>query len=141
MTDWDEYLDIQNGLHPWRSLSHETQGRYIINGRDLSHWVHIDVLFQAYFHAMLILVDAKAPTKSSNPYFKSQTQEGFGTFGDPHIATLVAECATRALKAVWFQKWHSIAGFVQKPSVPEWIATFAGLQLIRCIAICSSLPF
>ncbi|HYY57644.1 MAG TPA: hypothetical protein VE842_09955 [Pyrinomonadaceae bacterium] len=34
----------------------------------------------------------------------SETQEGFGTFGGPHIATLVAEVAMRAVKAVWYQK-------------------------------------
>jgi hypothetical protein len=33
------------------------------------------------------------------------TQEGFGTFGGPHIATLLCEVGTRALKTVWNQKW------------------------------------
>jgi len=32
-------------------------------------------------------------------------QDGFGTFGGPHILSLVTEVATRALKAVWYQKW------------------------------------
>jgi hypothetical protein len=32
-------------------------------------------------------------------------QEGFGTFGGPHVLSLVTEVATRALKAVWRQKW------------------------------------
>src|SRR5581483_5339602 len=27
-------------------------------------------------------------------------------FGNPHVLTLVTEVATRALKAVWFQKWY-----------------------------------
>jgi membrane-associated phospholipid phosphatase len=30
---------------------------------------------------------------------------GFGTFGGPHIATLLCEVSTRALKTVWNQKW------------------------------------
>jgi hypothetical protein len=42
------------------------------------------------------------------------TQIGFGTFGAPHIWTLVAEVATRALKAVWYQKW-----FVHRRLRPE----------------------
>lgn len=32
--------------------------------------------------------------------------DAFGTFGGPHILSLVTEVATRALKAVWFQKWY-----------------------------------
>ena len=92
--------------------------RYIRNGRDLSQWVHIDVLFQAYFNAMLILILQKpgdvnknnglaVPFDSGNFYLNdpNKNQEGFGTFGGPHIATIVCEVATRALKAVWFQKW------------------------------------
>jgi hypothetical protein len=106
VTSWEEYLKIQNGASPSHSLSYMSPRRYITNGRDLAHWVHIDVLFQAYFHAMLILTQSGAPVKSSNPYFGSKTQDAFGTFGPPHIATLTAEVATRALKSVWFQKWY-----------------------------------
>jgi hypothetical protein len=39
---------------------------------------------------------------------------GFGTFGGPHIATVLCEVSTRALKAVWFQKW-----FVHRRLRPE----------------------
>jgi hypothetical protein len=49
------------------------------------------------------------PFDSGNPYTKghpdSVNQTGFGTFGGPHILSLVTEVATRALKAVWYQKW------------------------------------
>lgn len=34
-----------------------------------------------------------------------QLKNGFATFGGPHILSLVTEVATRALKAVWRQKW------------------------------------
>ena len=47
-----------------------------------------------------------APLNVGNPYLKSRTQEGFGTFGPPAIAAAVTEIATRALKAVWYQKWY-----------------------------------
>lgn len=50
---------------------------------------------------------------------KSDNQEGFGTFGGPHILSLVTEVATRALKAVWYQKW-----FVHRRLRPE---AFGGL--------------
>ena len=54
-----------------------------------------------------------------NPYNTSRTQTGFGTFGPPHFASLLAEVATRALKAVWYQKW-----FVHRTLRPE---EFGGL--------------
>jgi hypothetical protein len=40
-----------------------------------------------------------------NPYVDSRTQNGFGTFGGPDFSATLAEVATRALNAVWFQKW------------------------------------
>lgn len=115
MTTWDEWLKIQRGVTPTEETIDPIR-RYIRNGRDLSQYVHVDVLFQAYFNAMLLLVH---PTKGYNnylglearfdpkhPYNFISNQEGFGTLGGPHIATILCEVATRALKAVWFQKWN-----------------------------------
>ena len=51
---------------------------------------------------------------AANPYSDSATQDGFGTFGGPHIVALLAEVSTRALKAVWYQKW-----FVHRRLRPE----------------------
>ena len=53
-----------------------------------------------------MLAGAGAPFDDGNPYNANPTQIGFGTFGGPHIATVLCEVATRALKAVWFQKWY-----------------------------------
>ena len=39
------------------------------------------------------------------PLYDSKVQAGFAQCGGPHILTLVTEVATRALKAVWYQKW------------------------------------
>jgi hypothetical protein len=88
--------------------------RYMRNGRDIGQWVHIDVLFQAYFQAFLVLAGAGAPFDDGNPYNGNPSQMGFGTFGGPHIATLLCEVSTRALKAVWYQKW-----FVHRRLRPE----------------------
>ena len=74
-------------------------------------------LFQAYFQAFLILAGAGAPFDDGNPYNNNPSQFGFGTFGGPHIATLLCEVSTRALKAVWFQKW-----FVHRRLRPEVMA-------------------
>lgn len=53
----------------------------------------------------------------------ARNQIGFGTFGDPHILSLVCEVATRALKAVWWQKW-----FVHRRLRPE---AYGGLVHFR----------
>lgn len=123
MTNPSDWLTIQKGCTP--SQADQLDGlRYIRNGRDMSRYVQICVSYQAYFNAMLILLAPKcqggleAPFDPNNPYSPSQpgsrTQTGFGTFGGPHIATLVGEVATRALKAVWYQKW-----FVHRRLRPE----------------------
>ena len=124
ITDYAEWLNIQRGCLPSQALQYDATRRFIRNGRDAGQWVHIDVLHQAYFQAMLTLLAPPssdphinglgAPFNPGNPYLHSLTQAGFGTFGGPHIATLLPEVSTRALHAVWFQKW-----FVHRRLRPE----------------------
>ncbi len=113
MTDFNTWLAVQRGI-PQPADAFDPVPRYMRNGRDIGQWVHIDVLFQAYFHAFLVLAGAGAPFDEGNPYNGNPSQVGFGTFGGPHIATLLCEVSTRALKAVWFQKW-----FVHRRLRPE----------------------
>jgi hypothetical protein len=113
MTDFATWLAVQRGANQPADVF-DPVPRYIRNGRDIGQWVHIDVLFQAYFQAFLILAGAGAPFDDGNPYNSNPSQMGFGTFGGPHIATLLCEVSTRALKAVWFQKW-----FVHRRLRPE----------------------
>ncbi len=103
MTGYEDWLAVQNGFLPGPNRFDATP-RYIRNLRDLAQWVHVDALYQAYHQACLILL-AVAPFDRGNPYMRSVCQDGFGTFGGPHILSLVTEVATRALKAVWYQKW------------------------------------
>jgi len=114
MTDQASWLAVQNGAGPFGQNLIDPTPRYARNGRDLAAYVHIDVLFEAYLNACLWLLDQGAPLNPDNPYVNSRTQVGFGTFGAPHAKALVAEVATRALKAVWFQKW-----FVHRALRPE----------------------
>lgn len=118
MTTFSDWLAIQNGTNPPSGDITDPIQRYMRMGRDIGQWVHIDVLFQGYFQAFLVLAGLGAPFDDGNPYNGNPTQAGFGTFGGPHIATLLCEVATRALKAVWYQKW-----FVHRRLRPE---TFAG---------------
>ena len=113
MTDFATWLAVQRGANQPADIL-DPVPRYMRNGRDIGQWVHIDVLFQAYFHAFLVLAGAGAPFDDGNPYNGNPSQAGFGTFGGPHIATLLCEVSTRALKAVWYQKW-----FVHRRLRPE----------------------
>lgn len=118
LSNFDQWLANQNGALA-DSYPLDTTPRYIRNLRDIGEWVHVDALYQAYHQACLILLGRGAPFAAGNPYSNSSTQSGFGTFGGPHILTLVTEVATRALKAVWYQKW-----FVHRRLRPE---AFGGL--------------
>ncbi|MGR9086551.1 MAG: vanadium-dependent haloperoxidase [Gammaproteobacteria bacterium] len=117
MTQWPEWLAVQNGAPRSFIGSHYDEAlHYLRNGRDLSQWVHIDVLFQGYFNACLMLLQGAgtpspvgggigSPRSATNPYNSACRQEGFGTLGDPGHVSLLCEVASHALKAVWFQKW------------------------------------
>jgi hypothetical protein len=128
LTDFGDWLQVQNGGPPSGKARFDPQRRYLRNGRDLAQWVHIDVLFQAYFNAYLVLQAAPnaadvesggigCPMNPSNPYLKSKTQAGFGTFGSPGIGGLLTEVGSRGLKATWHQKW-----FVHRRLRPEEFA-------------------
>lgn len=114
LTDQASWLAVQNGQGPFGQNQNDPNLQYMRNGRGLAAYVHVDVLFEAYFNACLVLVDNNAPLDPSNPYLKSRTQTGFGTFGAPHLKTLVAEVSQRALKTVWYAKW-----FVHRHLRPE----------------------
>ncbi len=105
MTSPSEYQLVQNGGDSLRQLAFDSTFRFIRNGRDLSAYTHVDVLYQAYFVAFLVLAGLNAPPNPSNPYIGSRTEKAFATLGGPDAAGTLAEMATRALKAAWFHKW------------------------------------
>jgi hypothetical protein len=115
-TDFASWLNIQNGVDTGLRNQMDSQFRYRRNGRDLAAQTHMDVLFQEYLIAFLILAGINAtapgsfttggaPYNPGNPYNKSLTQCGFGTFGGPDMAAAIEEVALKALNAVWYQKW------------------------------------
>src|SRR5208337_5030275 len=105
MTDPTEYQHVQNGGVPNFNLSYDSIYRYLRMGRDMAAYTHVDVLYQAYFVAFLVLAGIGAPLNPGNPYIGSRTEHGFGTLGGPDAAGTIPEMATRALKASWFHKW------------------------------------
>lgn len=120
MTDFQSWLDIQNGIQPTQTIPLD-EPRFCRNGRDLGAYVHVDALYQAYFVAGLVLLANNMPWDSNNPYGQtpeggsgrplpagapgSLAQVGFTTFGGPHILALLTEVSSRAQKAVWFHKF------------------------------------
>jgi hypothetical protein len=115
-TDFASWLEIQNGVDTQQRNQMDPQLRYRRNGRDLASTTHMDVLFQEYLIAALVLASVNpaapgsfgfggAPLNPGNPYNSSKTQNGFGTFGPPDLAATIEEVAVKALNTVWYQKW------------------------------------
>ena len=125
LTSYGEWLATQNGDALGPAVYDDTR-RYIRNGRDLAEWVHRDVLFQLAFDAFLNLLAMGAPLDAGNPYSDAvvddgeivariaRNQCGFGTFGEPYIASLLGTVAKLAVIGVWHQKW-----FVHRRLRPE----------------------
>jgi hypothetical protein len=105
MTDTTTFLQVQSGISTGFVNQVDSIQRYLHDGRGLGAYTHVDVLFQAYFTAFLVMAGLKFPANPGNPYIGSRTQNGFGTFGGPDYAATQGEVASRALNRVWFQKW------------------------------------
>ncbi len=120
MMTWDDWYHVQQGYvtPPGQNFASHTR-RFITTPRDLATYVHYDALYEAYLNACLILLGQGAPFDSGfanltggRPVFAAgaawtPNATGFALFGGPHILTLVTEVATRALKAVRYQKYNN----------------------------------
>ncbi|MEM9062615.1 MAG: vanadium-dependent haloperoxidase [Pseudomonadota bacterium] len=123
MQSWLGWRRVQDGVDVGGPGQTFTSGarRFICSPRDLATYVHYDALYQAYLNATLILLGMGTPFDPGfahlsgmrdvyNPIDKTsipQNAGGFALYGGPHILTLVTEVATRALKAVRFQKFNN----------------------------------
>ena len=109
MQTWDEWLDVQNGADVRGRENYDASYRFISRPRDMATYVHHDALYESYLNACLILLGLGAPFDQGLPFQRADykdKQQGFAQFGGPHILTLVTEVATRALKAVRYQKFN-----------------------------------
>jgi hypothetical protein len=105
MLDPVTFQQVQKGIVTgFRNLA-DPLPRSLCNGRGLAAWTHVDVLFQAYFVAYLVMNTIGVPLNPGNPYVTSRTQNGFDTLGQPDISATLCEVAARALDTVWYQKW------------------------------------
>ena len=105
MTDPVTFQQVQNGIDTGANLQFDSQLRYLHNGRGLNSYTHVDVLFQTFFTAYLVLGSLGVPVNPGNPYAHAIKQNGFGTFGGPDFAATMATAAHQALNNVWYQKW------------------------------------
>ncbi|EDY83752.1 PAP2 superfamily protein [Verrucomicrobiia bacterium DG1235] len=111
LTTWESWFDAQNGadFRGYETYLTSPDYRFIITPRDLATYVHYDALYQAYLNACLIMLGMGIPFDPGIPYQTDDVydkQQGFAHFGGPQILSLVCEVATRALKAVRFQKFN-----------------------------------
>jgi hypothetical protein len=147
MTTCDDWLAVQNGCRVRDNAAlfeGEEPRRFITTPRDLATYVHDDALYQAYLNACLILLSMGTPF---DPGFGAlsgmdrlfivrpdgshdclhRSAGGFALYGGPHILSLVTEVATRALKAVRYQKFNvhlrlrpeALAGRIEKADAIE----------------------
>ena len=131
MIDKAEYVRIQRGLLPAGGTETYIKAdgsdavspdrparRFISTPRDLATYVHYDALYEAYLNACIILLGMKTPFdpgfdhlsgvgEAAVPPETKRNAGGFALYGGPHILNLVTEVATRALKAVRFQKFNN----------------------------------
>ena len=110
MTNWNEWLDVQEAANLTGLESYVAkERRFITTPRDMATYVHYDALYESYLNACLILLGNGIPFDPDIPFQANDFadhQQGFAHFGGPHILSLVTEVATRALKAVRFQKFN-----------------------------------
>ncbi|MEM9710181.1 MAG: bromoperoxidase [Pseudomonadota bacterium] len=108
MTNWDDWLAVQNGANEGGKDEYEADLRFIQTPRDLATYVHFDELYQAYFTAALLMTAYGVPFDHgfpSGPWHKARGS--FATFGGPHLLSLLTEVASRGLRAVRRQKFQS----------------------------------
>jgi hypothetical protein len=105
MLDPVTFQQVQTGIDTGLRNLLDPLPRTMHNGRGLCAWTHLDVLFQAYFTAFLVMSTIGVPLNPGNPYVTSRTQNGFDTLGGPDISATVCEVAARVLDTAWYQKW------------------------------------
>jgi len=106
MLDPVSFQQVQNGQPTGQSLLPQPIPLFLHDGRGLGAYTRVDVLYEAYFIAYLVLNSIGTPLNPGNPYIGNRTQNGFATFGQPDIASVLVNAASAALKAVWYQKWN-----------------------------------
>ncbi|MBR0916579.1 vanadium-dependent haloperoxidase [Bradyrhizobium sp. 521_C7_N1_3] len=143
LTDYEEWLAIQNGAAPKRQLQFDATPRYITTGRDLAEYIHTGPAL-GWAAALLLATPGGGPDKRysgiyppaepvsypSNPYRKSKTQgPGGGTFGLPYVQALLATGISNSVRASYWQKY-----FVHRAVRPEAYGALAHHRLANGVS-------
>jgi hypothetical protein len=109
LTNYNEWLAIQNGAKPSGITSEELDGtaRYIRNNRDLAQFVLKDFIIQGYMNAAQILRGfGDGALSDTFPYgASSQTQTRDPMWGVNQALDMLARVATASQNVAWYQKW------------------------------------
>jgi hypothetical protein len=105
LTNFDEWLRVQNGIRPNASKRLTDSSRYIITPRDLTHYVNSDFAYQSFLFASQILLRSGVPFDNGNPMAGLRVSDASPVFGGAAIQSLLGDVTLRAIKAMWFQKW------------------------------------
>jgi hypothetical protein len=143
LTEYEEWLAIQNGTPPKRRLQFDATPRYIATGRDLAEYIHSGPALG--WAAALILATpgggadqrysgmyppAEPASYPSNPYRKSKTQApAGGTFGLPYVQALLATGISNSVRASYWQKY-----FVHRAVRPEAYGALAHHRLANGVS-------
>eukprot|EP00904_Undaria_pinnatifida_P000014 jgi/Undpi1/10012/HiC_scaffold_28.g12466.m1 len=104
MTAFQPWLDVQNGASTVETeFVDPNEPLFIRNGRDLANIAFNDLLYTEAFRAALILFQQGVLGGSVGPYAESERQQGFATFGAPHILTAMA-AASSSTRHAWYAK-------------------------------------
>ncbi|MEM9410541.1 MAG: twin-arginine translocation signal domain-containing protein [Planctomycetota bacterium] len=106
MADDANWLNILRGGSPLEKAVFEEDFKYIYNNNVLAEYVHTDVLFQAYFNALLIGLSFPGAVDVTNPYANSTNQGGFTSGGGPWFIDMLTQVANLALNSAWYHKWN-----------------------------------
>ncbi|BAY42582.1 twin-arginine translocation pathway signal [Scytonema sp. HK-05] len=105
LTNYDEWLTVQNGGSSGKSLQYDPKRRYISTVRDVGEYAHIGGA--AYYGALQILGGINAPLSPTNPYVNSKTQQGSAaTFAAAHFQALLLLAPSRVIRASYWQKYY-----------------------------------
>ena len=110
LTDYNEWLDIQNGVKATKKQQN-LQPRYIYNGRAMAQYVLSDFVYQAYLGATRIIrgyknkPDGTSVYDSNDPYKGKNAEARSPLFGNNHALDFIGRIAMGSQNVAWYQKW------------------------------------
>ncbi len=106
MANQSDWLNVQRGGAPLEVPVMSASPAYIHDNRSLGEYVHLDVVWQAYFNAGLILMGLGPDALDrNNPYLGHRNQGAFTSFGVPFLLHLLTYAGNLSLQGAWYHKW------------------------------------